>query len=135
MDTMTKRETKQIGYAVAVAMNVAFWYVINNLLNWNVPFITPRFAEVLWAMNLSIGATTIANALYIIYDTGWFHHLTQMALAVLAFNSIYALYTVFPFDFPNAILMQVFHFAFIMAMIGTGIGFIAEFAKLVSGKE
>lgn len=135
MNTMTKRETKQIGYAVAVVMNVIVWYVINNLLNWNVQFITPRFADVLWAFNLSIGATAVTNAFYIIYNPGWFHHLTQMVLAVLAFNSVYVLRSVFPFDFPNATWDYALRLALLMAMVAAGIAFVVELVKLISGKE
>ncbi len=135
MNTMTKRETKQIGYAIAVVTNVIMWYVINNLLNWNIPFITPHFVDVIRAFNLSVGATAVANALFIIYDPGWFHHLVQMALNVLAFNAAYVLYTIFPFAFNNPIVHQVFRVALIFAMVGTAIAFITELVKLVTGRE
>ena len=132
---MPKRTARRAGYIIAIIVNVVLIYVFNNLVRWGVPFIKSRLNEILWAFYLSLVATIIANALYLIYDAGWFRHLTQMGLAVLAFNSVYQLYTVFPFDFKFAIWEQGLRLALILAMVGTVIAFVVELGKLIARKD
>jgi hypothetical protein len=132
---MVKRAVRRTGYFIAIVVNIVLIYVFNNLVNWHVPFITERFSEVLWAFNLSIGATIIVNALYLIQDTGRFRHLTQMVLAVLGFNSVYQLYTVFPFVFNSTFWQTTWRLVLILASVGTAFGFVVELVKFIAGKK
>ncbi len=135
MNAMVKKQSKCAGYIIAIIVNLILIYVFSNLVRWGVPFITSRLDEVLWAFYLSIGATIAVNALYIIYDAGWFRHLTQVMLAVFGFNSVYQLYTVFPFDLKNAFFEQALLLAFILAMVGTAIALVVELTKLIRGRN
>ncbi len=135
MNVMVRKKPRRAQYVIAIIINGLMLFVFNNLLNWNVPVITPHFAEVLWAFNLSINATIVVNALYLVYDAGWFRHLTQIMLAILAFNSVYWLYAIFPFNLSYAIWGQGLRWALILAMFGNAIAVIVEVGKLISRKD
>lgn len=60
-------------YVATIVVNVALIYIANNLLNWGVPFLTRSFVVPLWLINLSLSATVAANAIFLIYDAGWFY--------------------------------------------------------------
>lgn len=42
------RTGRVFGYLVASVVNLIGWVIVNNLLNWNVPFVTDRLIECLW---------------------------------------------------------------------------------------
>jgi len=64
-------------YATALVVNAVLLYSAHRLLEWGVPFLTPSFNDVLWALDLSLGATVLANAAFIAYDSAWFRHVSD----------------------------------------------------------
>lgn len=54
-------------YVGAIIVSFIFLYIVNNLLNWHVYFITSAFNNVLWIINLSIAVNIIGNFLMLIY--------------------------------------------------------------------
>lgn len=54
-----KERNKKAEYIAAVIFNLIFLFIVNNLLNWNIYFITTALNEVLWIVNLSIIAAII----------------------------------------------------------------------------
>jgi len=105
------------GYVAALVVNAVLLYAAHHLLEWGVPFITPAFDDALWAVTLSLGATLVANALFIAYDAVWFRHVAQVALDGLALLSVYTLYHVFPFAFDAAWLNDCVSIALLFTMI------------------
>jgi hypothetical protein len=63
------------GYLLAIVINALLLYVVQHLVAWDVRFITPAWNDVLWAVDLSLQATIVANVLFLIYDarcsTAW----------------------------------------------------------------
>ena len=90
----------RVGYVVAVLVNAGLLYVAENLLAWNVPYVTEDWVAVLWAVRLSLVAGLAANAMYVAYDAAWFRHLTGIGTGALALLSMVITYAVFPFDLP-----------------------------------
>jgi hypothetical protein len=88
-------------YSIAIVLNAILLYVAHHLLAWGAPFLTPAFEEVLWAIDLSLGATIVANGAFMAYDAGWFRHLGETVLDLLALLSVYTIYRVFPFQFDD----------------------------------
>jgi hypothetical protein len=121
---------RQAGYIAAVLVNLILIYVVNNLLNWGVSWITSAFVAVLWAMNLSLAAQIVANLLWYFYDPRWLRSLVQIVLNGFGLLSTYMLYVVFPFDFGQAMWGQWLRIAFIVGMVGIGIGTVAEIIRL-----
>jgi hypothetical protein len=109
-------------------------YVAHNLLAWRVPFVTERWILVLWAVDLSLGATIVANALYIAYDAPWFKRLTQIGLNVVALLVTYLFYTFFPFDFGIGFVHSIARIALLVAMVGIAIALIVDAVRLLSGR-
>ncbi len=119
------------GYLVSISVNMALMYVANHLLEWGVPFLTPKFEAALWAINLSLGANILGNVILLFYDARPFRHALQAALNVPGFISVMVLYTIFPFALetwpwgagPVRIMLVV-------AMAGIGIGTLAELVQV-----
>ena len=107
----------------------------NNLLRWSVPFITEGFADVLWAINLSLAASIVGNALFLASDPRWFRRAVQIVLNLFGLLSAYMLYRVFPFDFgPGPWELSVRLFLGVIT-VGTTIGTIAELIGLLAGRD
>ena len=125
------RNPLRFGYIIAIVVNALLLYVIHHLLDWNVFFVTERFSEVLWALDLSLQATILANLLFLVYDAAWFKHLAQIVLNLLSILATFILYWVFPFDFGLAWWNQLVKFALLLAIAGMAIAIIVEFFRLV----
>ena len=119
-------KSRQAGYAAAIIVNVILLVIAHNILNWRVPYLTAAFADVLWAIDLSLGATIIANALYLDYDAPWFRNLTQIVLNAFALVVGYLLFAVFPFDFGSAFANSIAHLALVGVMLGLAVALIVE---------
>lgn len=106
---------KQFGYIVAIAVNIALIYIANNLLNWNVSFLTKDFVQCLWAINLSLGVTIFVNFIFIFFDRKWFKNLMEAFGNVFAFISGFIFWRVFPLNLPEN-LARIINFALIFAL-------------------
>ncbi len=62
-------------FVVSIIFNIILYYVANNLLNWNISFIAPTFANVLWIVNYFLLAAIIINLIFIFYHPNWFRNL------------------------------------------------------------
>jgi len=92
---------KRFGYFVSIIVNAALIYVVNNLLNWNIPFLTEHFSECLFWANLSLGVSMFINFIFMFFDRKWFHNLMQAIGNVFSFISAYVFWRVFPLDLPG----------------------------------
>ncbi len=90
---------KKSDYVGAVIGNLISLFLVNNIPNWHLPFITSDWLTVLWIMNLSIGAQIIGNALLFVYDADWFRELVKGGMEVLGLISLYVFYTIYPLNF------------------------------------
>ena len=127
-----RKKPKRSEYVVAIVANFILFYILNNLLSWKVGFLTNSFQDCLWAINMSIVATVIGNILFLAYDLRWFRHSIRMAYNLFAVNAIYTLYRVFPFNFGQAFWNEAAKIVLILGTVGTVIGLIVEFVKLIS---
>jgi hypothetical protein len=112
------------GYGMSVVVNAILLYVAHRMLAWGVPIVRPAFNEVLRAIDLSLGATIVANAIFLAYDASWFRQLSETLLDLLALLSVYTIYLVFPFQFDQpgwydfaTLTLLVVMFAIVIAVI------------------
>lgn len=128
---------RRAGYIGAIVVNFIVLYVMHHLLVWGVPFVTPAFADVLWAIDLSIQATIVANLLYLFYDERWFRGLLQIGLTVIALLVAAILYARFPFDFGAASWNQLAQFGLLLVMfalvIATIVQVVVEVVEVIRG--
>jgi hypothetical protein len=122
-------------YIAAIIFNLIFLYIVNNLLNWNVYFITDAFNGVLWIINLSIIVSIIGNGLLLFYSPVRFLHFVKIIINIVSFIAVFIIFQVFPFNFYNSFYNWLFSLLLILAMIGIIIATIVEFYLLVIGKR
>jgi hypothetical protein len=124
---------RRAGFVAAIAVNLAMLWVVDNLLTWGlVPFLTAEFRQVLWLIELSLGATILINASWLAYDVTWFRSFGQIFLNVLSAVVAMTMYRVFPFDF------SAYEFAWepiaraviVLTVVGLAFGTFAELVKL-----
>ena len=129
-----KRTTSRIGYAIAVAVNLAFLFVVNNLLAWEwIPFLTDDFEQLLPIINLSLIVGAFVNAAFILYHAQWVRSIGQIVQNVLGLFVIVSTLKIFPFDFSSYRInwTTITQVVLIMLAVLVGIGTIAEFVKLI----
>jgi len=127
-------KSKKMEYLGAVIGNLVLFYIVNHLMEWHIPFITEDFYKVLPYMNWSIGASIVANILYIFFDQKFIHLGTMPVLNILSLLSVFMLFKVFPFDFKLVgleILNQVGKILLGLAVLGVIIGIAVDWYKLI----
>lgn len=99
MDKFLEKDKKhhRAEFVVAVIVSIIFYYIVNNLLNWNISFIAPSFIDVLWILNYFLLAGIIVNLIFIFYHPNWLRNLLQAIIDVLFIITAYTFFTVFPF--------------------------------------
>ena len=134
MERNRKREEKS-GYFVNIIFSLIFFYIVNNLLNWHIYFITSAFNEVLWIINLSILVTIIGNGLLLLYSPIRFMHAVKIIINIISFIAVYIVYKVFPFNFYNSFYNWGFNILLILGLIGIVIATIIEMYLLITRKQ
>jgi len=89
---------KRFGYFLSILINFAMIYIPNNLLVWNVPYLTNDFIRCLWAINLSFAVSIFTNFIFIFFDRKWFHSLMEAFGSIFSFLSTYVFWQIFPLD-------------------------------------
>lgn len=128
------RAARRFGYLVGIGANLVALYVLNNLYAWGLPAITAGWADVLWAVHLSIGASIVAHVIWLFYDAPPFKAVMQMIVDGFGLLSIYTVLTVFPFAPDRQLLEQLLRLALTLVLLATGIGIVVRFVRLVMGR-
>jgi len=89
---------RRFGYFISIAINFMVMYAANNLHKWNTPYLTNRYSEVLWAINLSLSAAIFVHFIFILFDRKWFRSLMKSLTNIFSFISVYVFRQVFPLD-------------------------------------
>lgn len=135
MENNKKEKSRKSEYIVAIIFGLIFLYIVNNLLNWNIYFITSALNQVLWIINLSIIITIVGNILLIAYDPQWLRHVVRIIINIINLISAYFVYIVFPFNFFNSFINWGLSILLILIMIGIAIAIVVEFYFLVGRRE
>jgi hypothetical protein len=106
-------QARLFGYGMAILVNFVLIYVANNLLAWNIPFLTTSFSSVLWAINLSLGVSIFINFIFLFFDRRWFKNFMQAFGNIFSFLSGFIFLRVFPLKL-SAGLANIVHFAIIV---------------------
>jgi len=133
----TKQLGRQIGYAIAVVVNLVMLVIAHNILDWGwLPFLTHDFAQVIPWISLSLIASIVANLVYQFNDALIVKSTGQIGVNLISVFVTYQIWQVFPFDFSAyefnwGVLVRVL---LVLAMVGAGIGVLVEATKLASGE-
>ncbi len=126
MELKKKERNLKSEYIAAIIVGLIFLYIINNLLNWKIYFITDGLNQVLWIINLSIIVTILGNALLLAYKPHWLRHLIKIIINIFSLISTYLVYVVFPFNFYNPFLNWLAGIILILVMIAIVISIFVE---------
>ena len=124
-----EKKSHKSEYITAIIFNIIFLYIVNNLLNWHISFITNSLNTILWIINLSIAAAVIGNFLLLLYDPEWLRHLTKIVMNIFAFIAVYFVYKVFPFSF-STFINEIVLILIILTMVAIVIASIVELVML-----
>jgi len=127
---MKEKTVNKSEYIFAVIANLIILYIANNIMNWNLSFISSTFSQVLWAINLAIGSVIIGNILFLIYDPSWFRHLLKVFINILGLMAVYTFYIIFPLNFSQNLISWGVIFALIVMMIAFTLAAAFEVFKL-----
>lgn len=130
-NTSASRAARTFGYLVAIAANGVIWFIVNNLLNWNVPFVTDSLTACLWAINLSIAVTIISQIILIVYDPDWLRHLLQGVTNIFAMVSLIVFYQIFPLALPTQVLDQIVRWGLVIILIIMPLVTLIELVRMV----
>ena len=97
-ETKMPSGARRFGYFFSIIINFLMMYAANNLLIWNVPYLTERFSECLWAVNLSLGVSIFIHFVFMVFDRKWFRSFMQALANVFSLISVYVFREVFPLD-------------------------------------
>jgi len=95
---------RRFGYLISIAINFFMMYAANNLTSWNTPYLTDRFSECLWAINLSLSAVIFAHFIFMVFDPKWFRSFMKSLTNVFSFISVYVFRQVFPLDLSDSMI-------------------------------
>lgn len=132
-----KRFGRRLGYSIAIGINVVILIIVQNILDWGwLPFLTEDFADLVPWISFSLMVSIVANSVYLFNDTRVVKSVGQIGINLVSIFVTYQVFTVFPFDFTAysfdwGLLMRI---VLIVAMVGAGIGVLAEIYKLASGE-
>ena len=89
---------RRFGYFISIMTNFIMMYAVNNLLSWNAPYLTERFSECLWAINLSLGVSIFIHFVFMVFDRKWFRSFMKSLANVFSFISVVVFRQVFPLN-------------------------------------
>ena len=98
---------RRFGYFISIVINFLMMYAANNLHNWNVPYLTERFSECLWAVNLSLGVSIFIHFVFMVFNRKWFRSFMQALENVFSLISVYVFREVFPLDLSDSMERMV----------------------------
>lgn len=127
---MKEKAVNKSEYIFAIIANLIILYIANNIMNWNLSFISATFSQVLWVINLAIGSAIIGNILFLFYDPSWFRHILKVFINILGLIAVYTFYIIFPLSFSHNLVSLGVIFALIVMIIAFALATTFEVFKL-----
>src|SRR5437868_6370981 len=115
------REPQQSCFLGSIVVNLALIYVAHHVIEWQIGWVTPAWSDVLWAVDLTLEVSIVANVLYLAFDSGWFRNATGAVSAGVALLAIWWLGVTYPFDFGADGANDIARLILLLVLIGTGI--------------
>jgi hypothetical protein len=128
-----EKAIKRSEYIFAIIVNLMIIYIVNNLLNWNLSFISSSFSQVLWAINLSIIVTILGNLLFLVYNPSWFRHLMKAIMNIFGLLAVYIFYKVFPLIISQTYIILTIKIVLIIIMVVVTLSIFFEIGKMLIG--
>lgn len=135
-EEIVKPRKRHRGEAVwSIIWNLIFLFIVNNVPEWDLPFINDRYDTVLWILNLNLILQIIGWGLILFLDFHWLWHLVRAIHDAASLVVFLVLYFLYPFDFSGiggwTWLDIVLPVMFIIGMVASGIGAVIHLFKLI----
>ncbi len=125
---------KTSDYIGSVVVNGILLYVVNKIPSWNLSFITEAFSQVLFAMNLSLGAQVGGNLFVSFYREKRARNGILFLLDIASLYGAVTVLRVFPFRFdeiPVPFLEKGVRIVLMVGIAVTAISAVVRFVKFV----
>jgi hypothetical protein len=126
-----EKRKKWYEYLFTSIINLILLYIANNILYWNLSFISSSFSEVLFAVNLSLIVKIVGNISFIFYHPPWFKHATKVIINITALLAAYMFYVVFPFIISQNFIVVGLKIIIILAIIATAASTVYEIIRVL----
>ena len=130
--------SRRVGYVVAVLINAAMLYAINQWPGWqDVPFLTADTELVLGIVNASIVVNLVANLVYLARDPRWLKALGDVVTTAVGLAAMVRIWKVFPLDVSDRWELLV-RALLVVGIVGSAIGIvvaIVRFGRALSSRS
>ena len=134
--SVIKPRKRHRGEAIwSIIWNLIFLWLVNEVPEWDLPFINERYDTVLWILNINLVLQIIGWGLILFLDFRWLWHLVRAVLDGASLVVLLVLYFLYPFNFSAIggwswldILLPVI---FIIGMVASCLGVVVHLYKLI----
>ncbi len=127
---------RMLGYLLVIIVNIALLALVNFVIRWDsVSFLTPRYKDVLWLLNVSLVAGVLANYFFIVSKRQWFNALCRVLTGGITLALLARLLQVFPFNFAADTgfdWAQAVRIFLIVTLVLTALGTLVELGRFVA---
>jgi hypothetical protein len=130
----TSVAARRFGYIVAVAINVALWFIINIWPGWReLSFVTAEASQVVGLLNLSLVVGVVVNLAFVVVDSPWLKVIGDLTTTGVGLVVLVQVFRVFPFDFESYSInwALVARLAIVAAIVGSVIGLLVQLGSLI----
>jgi hypothetical protein len=123
-----------VGYAIAVAINIALLLAVNVWPGWDAAaFLTGDAQLVLPVVNATIAVNLVANSVYLVGDPAWLKASGDIVTLGVGLLALLRIWQVFPFDLGAEPLdwALVVRIALVIGIIGSCIGMLVAMVTFV----
>jgi hypothetical protein len=131
-----KRTGEYVGSIFANVIALVAVSTVPLWRHWTQGVITETWADVLWAVDLSLLVQIAGNLLLLFYRPGWLQALLGAVFSAAGLLSLIVFFIVFPLDFSLLVgqwLNVLIKWVLILGMLGALVGGIVQLVRFVLG--
>ena len=130
--SVSKRTSRRVGYGVAIAVNIAFLVIANNILDWGwFSWLTEDLEDVLPLINLSLVASLAANSAYLVHDGPGFKGGLELVVNSISLVVAIRLLQVFPFDFSTDGWETLTRWILVVSIVAISLALLVQLVRLL----
>ncbi len=119
----------------SVVWNLVWLWIINNVQDWNLSFLTGNFSVLLPVWNINIIIQLVTNAGIIFIDKRWLRYLMKAIMEAASFVTLIATFYLYPFVFANltgwGLTDFIVQIGLVIGMVVTAISVIVYLWKML----
>ena len=134
-DHVTRAPNRRGGYVGSIVVNLILLWLINGWPGWGaVPFLTDSTALVIGAVNASIIARVVADAVNVVLNLPRPRALGDIVSIGFGLVALIEIWQVFPLDVIGTAWEVVARVLLVLGFVGSVVGLVDAFSRLVRGR-